>query len=176
MFANGLISAPPSELTLTTAAFLSLANHNVDIVTIFCFALFRNILGTYILYFIGYRYKDKILTLLANYLTGKGEFFLVIINQLLAHTKQGNTLWVFYTRFIPTIRSIGSLPAGMSKIYFMRFLVLTTLGCIIWNIFWLLVGMFMYDLYVQFGWIVLPFSFILILLVIYIAKRKILSV
>lgn len=41
---------------------------------------------------------------------------------------------VFFCRFIPLIRSLISLPAGMAKMNFGVFLVLTTLGTLIWNV------------------------------------------
>lgn len=40
---------------------------------------------------------------------------------------------VFFCRFIPLIRSLISLPAGMAKMNFGVFLLLTTLGTFIWN-------------------------------------------
>lgn len=41
---------------------------------------------------------------------------------------------VFFCRFIPLIRSLISLPAGMAHMNFGVFLVLTTLGTLIWNV------------------------------------------
>jgi membrane protein DedA with SNARE-associated domain len=41
---------------------------------------------------------------------------------------------VFFCRFIPLIRSLISLPAGMTHMNFGVFLVLTTLGTLIWNV------------------------------------------
>lgn len=40
---------------------------------------------------------------------------------------------VFFCRFIPLIRSLISIPAGMSHMNFKLFLLLTTLGTLIWN-------------------------------------------
>lgn len=40
---------------------------------------------------------------------------------------------VFFCRFIPLIRSLISLPAGLAKMNFFTFLLLTTLGTLIWN-------------------------------------------
>jgi membrane protein DedA with SNARE-associated domain len=41
---------------------------------------------------------------------------------------------VFFCRFIPLIRSLISIPAGMSNMSFVLFLILTTVGTFIWNI------------------------------------------
>ena len=40
---------------------------------------------------------------------------------------------VFFCRLVPLIRSLISLPAGMSNMNFLLFLLLTTLGSLIWN-------------------------------------------
>ncbi|MFC5560014.1 DedA family protein [Ureibacillus thermophilus] len=40
---------------------------------------------------------------------------------------------VFFGRFVPVIRSLISIPAGMSNMKFWLFLLLTTLGTLIWN-------------------------------------------
>lgn len=40
---------------------------------------------------------------------------------------------VFFCRFIPLIRSLISIPAGMSRMNMLKFLVLTTIGTFIWN-------------------------------------------
>lgn len=41
---------------------------------------------------------------------------------------------VFLCRFVPLIRSLISLPAGMAHMNFVTFLLLTTIGTFIWNI------------------------------------------
>jgi LPXTG-motif cell wall-anchored protein len=41
---------------------------------------------------------------------------------------------VFFCRFIPLIRSLISIPAGMARMNFGLFLLLTALGTLIWNI------------------------------------------
>jgi len=40
---------------------------------------------------------------------------------------------VFFGRFIPIVRSLVSVPAGMAKMPMVAFLVLTTIGSLIWN-------------------------------------------
>jgi membrane protein DedA with SNARE-associated domain len=43
-------------------------------------------------------------------------------------------IWtVFFCRFIPLIRSLISIPAGMAKMNFWLFISFTTLGTLIWN-------------------------------------------
>ena len=50
-------------------------------------------------------------------------------------------IWtVFFCRLIPLIRSLISIPAGMSGMNFWIFLVFTTLGSLIWNTILVSVG------------------------------------
>jgi len=50
-------------------------------------------------------------------------------------------IWtVLFCRLIPLIRSLISIPAGMSNMKFGLFLLFTTLGTLIWNTFLVLVG------------------------------------
>ncbi|GIQ66543.1 alkaline phosphatase-like protein [Paenibacillus cisolokensis] len=50
-------------------------------------------------------------------------------------------LWtVFFCRFIPLIRSLISIPAGMAKMNFGVFIVLTAVGSFIWNAVLIYVG------------------------------------
>ena len=50
-------------------------------------------------------------------------------------------LWtVFFCRLIPLIRSLISIPAGMSGMNFGVFLLFTTLGTLVWNVILVNVG------------------------------------
>lgn len=40
---------------------------------------------------------------------------------------------VFFGRFIPIVRSLVSIPAGMARMPMIPFLTLTTIGSLIWN-------------------------------------------
>lgn len=47
---------------------------------------------------------------------------------------------VFFCRFIPLIRSLISIPAGMARMNFWVFILLTTVGTMIWNVVLIKVG------------------------------------
>ena len=49
---------------------------------------------------------------------------------------------VLFCRCVPIIRSLISIPAGMSKMNFAEFMFLTTIGTIIWNTVITLIGKF----------------------------------
>ncbi|MCF6409859.1 DedA family protein [Pseudalkalibacillus salsuginis] len=47
---------------------------------------------------------------------------------------------VLFCRMVPLIRSLISIPAGMSNMKFKLFLLFTTIGTLIWNVFLVLIG------------------------------------
>jgi membrane protein DedA with SNARE-associated domain len=47
---------------------------------------------------------------------------------------------VFFSRMLPVIRTFISLPAGVARMPFWRFTILTTLGCVPWVLAWAIVG------------------------------------
>ena len=92
---------------------------------------------------------------------------------------------VFFCRFVPIVRSLISIPAGMSEMPFVKFLVLTTIGTAIWNTVLVILGSIMgsswtkivdfMDAYSKIGLIVLVIAFIVACIVFYkhrLGKKK----
>lgn len=88
---------------------------------------------------------------------------------------------VFFCRFIPLIRSLISIPAGMSNMHLGIFLLLTTLGTLIWNIVLVYLGASVgaswegiveyMELYSKIVYIIL-FSLLITLIYIFIGRRR----
>lgn len=91
---------------------------------------------------------------------------------------------VFFCRFIPLIRSLISLPAGMGHMNFGIFLLLTTLGTLIWNVVLINIGAAVggswetivryMDIYSNVVYIVLALLFLLFV-ILFIRKRMLLN-
>lgn len=91
---------------------------------------------------------------------------------------------VFFCRFIPLIRSLISLPAGMTHMNFGIFLVFTTLGTLIWNVVLVNIGAAVggswekivgyMDIYSNVVYVVLALLFT-VLVVLFIRKRMVLN-
>lgn len=56
---------------------------------------------------------------------------------------------VFFCRFVPLIRSLISLPAGMARMNLPGFVILTTVGSAIWNVVLILLGAWFGDAWEQ---------------------------
>lgn len=130
----------PSEVILLFSGFITI-NTKLNIFYMILFSLLGSLLGAIILYFIGRLInKDRIKQLLSTRI-GKT---LKLTNDDIDKAddwfnKKGNKA-VFICRFIPVVRSLISIPAGMNKMNMVKFIVYTILGSLIWNIVLLFLG------------------------------------
>ena len=123
----------PSEVILCFGGFTT-NNTSLTIFGVVLFSTIGSVLGAIILYFIG-----KILNKerLIKIVSGKVGKVLRLKKKDIEKadywfdTKGAKT--VFICRFIPIVRSLISIPAGMSEMPFIKFLILTILGTTIWN-------------------------------------------
>lgn len=135
----------PSELILTFGGFMTI-DTNMTIVGVIIASTIGSVLGSIILYYIG-----KILNKerLIKIVTSKyGKLLRVKPEDIESadkwFDKKGNKT-VFFCRFIPVVRSLISIPAGMSEMPLVKFIVYTTFGSAIWNTVLVLVGAFAGD-------------------------------
>ena len=130
----------PSEVILTFGGFLTTKTEMMAIGVIISSTI-GSVLGAVILYLIGRILNaDKI----ASIVDGKIGKYLHLKKQ---DIEKANTWFskkgkytVFFCRFVPIVRSLISIPAGMNKMNFGLFLTLTTIGTSIWNTVLVLLG------------------------------------
>lgn len=125
----------PSELILTFAGALTTIG-NFGIINMIIASTAGAVLGALILYYVGRLLNRDTLNKLLSGRIGKilgltPEKLLKAENYFQTH---GNKA-VFFGRFVPLVRSLISLPAGMSKFNLKDFLIWTSLGTLIWNSF-----------------------------------------
>lgn len=132
----------PSELILTFGGFTTTIS-NLKIWGVILSATTGSVAGAIVLYGLGRwlnpqrweRWLDgklgKILHLKKDDIHRAGSWF----------SRHGN-LTVFFCRFIPVVRSLISIPAGMSRMNLGIFLLLTTLGTFLWNTVLVYLGAF----------------------------------
>lgn len=122
----------PSEIILTFGGFMTTFTKLTPFGVILV-ATLGSVIGAIILFLIG-RILDverlgKIIDKVGKYLRLKRED---ILRADAWFDKHGNKA-VFFCRMIPLIRSLISIPAGMSGMKWTPFLLYTTLGTLIWN-------------------------------------------
>lgn len=123
----------PSEVILTFGGFMTTTS-NLSIAGVVISATAGSVIGAVVLYTIGIllgiERLEKVIDRWGHILRFKIED---IHRAYMWFDKYG--LWtVFFCRFIPLIRSLISIPAGIINMNLGIFLLLTTLGSFIWNI------------------------------------------
>lgn len=122
MFTNGLLSFPPSEITLSLSGIICF-NQNKSIIVVLILGVLGNFFGTIIWFYIGkyfgliwidkirnHNFYNKNQTLLKYIIPTKNQ-----VDNLSEFIKNKNHYWIGIIRCVPLIRSIISLPAGMIK-------------------------------------------------------------
>jgi membrane protein DedA with SNARE-associated domain len=127
MLAESACIPIPSEATMLFAGFnVSEGHYSLFMVTLV--GSLANLVGSWVAYAVGYYGRVDILEKHGRKL----------------HIKPSHLAWadrwferhgdatVFFTRMLPIIRTFISLPAGVARMPFWRFTVLTFLGCLPW--------------------------------------------
>ncbi|HAB61638.1 MAG TPA: alkaline phosphatase, partial [Lachnospiraceae bacterium] len=130
----------PSEVVLTFGGFMTTYS-KLTIIGVIIFSTVGAILGAIVLYYIG-RILNK--ERLMRIVSGKiGKILFLKVDDIEKADRwfatKGDKV-VFFGRCVPIIRSLISIPAGMSGMPLGRFLILTTIGSAIWNTILVIIG------------------------------------
>ena len=117
MLIENLFPPIPSELVMPFAGFLA-AQGKMDFTLVIISGTIGAVLGAIGLYYIG-MWADE--TIIRRFVRRWGAV-------------------VFFGRLIPLIRSLISIPAGMRRMNFGRFLLFTSIGTSLWNLALTLAG------------------------------------
>jgi membrane protein DedA with SNARE-associated domain len=124
----------PSEATMLFAGF-NVSEGNYTLFEAVAVGAIANLIGSWIAYALGYYGR---LELLDRY-----KIF-HIKPEHLALTERWFERWgswaVFFSRMLPIVRTFISLPAGVARMPFWRFSILTLAGCVPWILMLTLVG------------------------------------
>lgn len=130
----------PSEVILLFGGFMTTYT-SLNVLGMTMSSTLGSVLGALILYKIGNFFNKETLKRLIHTRLGK----LLRINNSdidssfnYFQTKGEKT--IFFCRFIPLIRSLISLPAGINKMDVTKFTIYTTLGSLIWNMVLITLG------------------------------------
>lgn len=124
----------PSEAIMLFAGS-SVAAGDLTLFGVVAAGVLGNLVGSWAAYAVGYYArldlleKNRLIHLPPRYLKWADDWF----------ERYGDAT-VFFTRMLPIIRTFISLPAGVAKMPFWRFTLLTLLGCIPWVLMLALVG------------------------------------
>lgn len=122
----------PSEVILTFGGFLTTYTYMTPGLVIL-WSTVGSVIGAIVLYFLGRLLPPerwgKLLRFKPEEVAGAQEWFL----------RRGQAS-VLLCRCVPIMRSLISVPAGMTRMNMVKFLILTTIGSTIWNTLLVLLG------------------------------------
>jgi len=118
----------PSELILPFAGFLS-ATGELNIWLVLAASIIGSLIGSLFSYWMGYYGGNK-------FVLAFGKYCFLDVADLLAtkewFRKRGESV-IFFARFVPVVRHLISIPAGIGKMDLKKFLFYTILGAGVWN-------------------------------------------
>lgn len=133
IFLENIFPPIPSEIILTFSGYMTTYT-SLNIVFIIIWSTLGSLLGSIALYFLG-----KLISINSIYKFSSsklGAFFVLkkkdIDRTNLWFSSHGNSC-VFFGRFIPIIRSLISIPAGINEMNLFKFSLFSFLGSLIWN-------------------------------------------
>jgi membrane protein DedA with SNARE-associated domain len=135
MLAESACIPIPSEATMLFAGF-NVSNGEYSLAAAVAVGSFANLVGSWLAYWLGYAGRVDVLEKHGRKL----------------HIKKSHLEWadrwferhgdatVFFARMVPIVRTFISLPAGVARMPFLRFSVLTLLGCVPWVLMLTVIG------------------------------------
>lgn len=140
IFVENIFPPIPSEVILLLSGFIT-SYTTLNVLLMIIFSSLGSLLGAIILYYIGkILNKDRLKKIVRDKI-GKVLFLKEkdIDKANIWFNTKGNKS-VFFCRFIPIVRSLISIPAGMSEMPIIKFIVYTFCGSLIWNTFLICLG------------------------------------
>ncbi len=129
----------PSEVVLPFGGFMTTTS-NMNVIGVILAATAGSVVGAILLYWIGLQLDverlEKIIDKWGHILRVKKKD----VHRADAWFDKYGVWTVFFCRMVPLLRSLISIPAGMSNMNFMKFLLFTTFGTLIWNIALVMLG------------------------------------
>ena len=170
----------PSEVILTFGGFMTTYT-SMNLWLVVLFSTLGSLVGAIVLYYIGrILNKERLIKIVRS----KVVKILCLKEEDIEKadhwfdTKGNKT--VFFCRFVPIVRSLISIPAGMSEMNMFKFLVYTTFGSLIWNFVLVFLGSKVgsnfekiVDVIDKYSYITLTFLVILcIVFIVFLIRRK----
>lgn len=130
----------PSEVILAFGGFMTTYT-SLHVIGVIISATIGSVVGAIILYLIGKLLNKE---RLINIVSGKVGKILRLkpkdIEKADRWFDERGNIAVFFCRFVPIVRSLISIPAGMSDMPLRSFLLFTTIGTLIWNTVLVILG------------------------------------
>lgn len=173
----------PSEVILLFGGFMTTYT-SLNILGMTLSSTLASLIGAFILYKIGMFFNKERLKRIIN--TKYGKLLRITnedIDKSFNYFNNKGEKTIFFCRFIPLIRSIISIPAGMYKMNMTKFIIYTFLGSIIWNMILIVLGcvvgsnwksiLKIFDMYSKYTVIIIFIVLVILLIKFYKKKSKV---
>lgn len=117
------------------------ARGNIRFIAALIITVAAGLTGSLILYYLGYKGGELFLQ---RYLNRFPKQRTAIEGKLNWIRKKGS-VGIFFSKLIPMVRTLVSIPAGVSKMNLVQYTVSSTLGIFVWNLFFVGAGYFLGD-------------------------------
>lgn len=134
----------PSELVLLLAGF-NVDQGNFTLVGAVLAATAGSVVGALILYSLGAFLSEERLMWLLHKVGRFVGFTKKDIDRGFEWFERHGAPVVFFGRLIPLVRSVVSVPAGAARMPIGQFVLWTSLGSVIWNVVWVVIGQILGD-------------------------------
>lgn len=118
----------PAGIIMPAAGIL-IAGRDMNFITALIVSVLAGLLGSYVLYFIGYFLGKPVLDKFYQ----KYKKLRPSINKAISYTEKHGSKGVFIARLIPVARTLISLTVGTMRMNFLSFTIYSILGITIWN-------------------------------------------
>lgn len=142
MVIENVIPPIPSEIFLPFAGF-QVAEGSMNLILVLLVTTLGGFAGTSLFYYLGKLLGDRRVRQLIRRF---GRYVLLResdYDEALTLFREHDSKVVFWARFIPGVRSLISLPAGVAGMSFRRFTVFTVAGTFLWNSALIVAGLFL---------------------------------
>lgn len=136
MALESMIVPLPSELVMPFAGFL-IAQGKFNLYLVIIFSTLGSIIGSYISYYLGYYGGNKLVLKWGRYLLLDDDDLKLTEKWF---SRRGE-LTILIGRFVPVVRHLISIPAGIGKMDLKKFTLYTIIGAGIWNTILIWVGL-----------------------------------
>ena len=131
IFLENVFPPIPSEIILPFSGFLTTCT-NMNVFGVIIYSTLGSVLGAIVLYGVGYILNQERLERILDGKVGKIlHFKKQNVEKTMAWFRRYGSATVFFCRCIPMVRSLISIPAGMTKMEMGKFLSFTLVGSLI---------------------------------------------
>jgi len=138
MALESMIFPIPSEAIMPFAGFLWYSGE-MTLLGIAWWSMIGSLIGSLFSYWLGYYGGRRLVLRFGHYLL-LNEEHLKKTEEFFAHSGEKA---VFFSRFIPIVRHLISIPAGIGKMNLWKFVIYTAIGAFLWNDLLAIIGYYL---------------------------------